>query len=112
MKTKKKSLFFIPIVIFLLFAGCQKDFDTFYYEYIGFWDSEKFVLEIWSGGEAYLLKRGRYEYYGWVDINRNRIKFQANGDDFTKRFTINQAPSIDEFGVVFMELDRKRFTLQ
>jgi len=110
MKTKKKSLFIIPIVIFLLFTGCQQNFDEFYWPYIGFWDSEKYVLEIWPEGDAYLLKRNRYEHYGWVDINRNRIKFYSDEGDFTKRFTINQEPTVDEFGIVFMELDRKRFT--
>ena len=111
MKTRKKSLLVIPAILLLFFSGCQKDFGTYYMEYVGFWDSEKYVIEIWSDGGAYLMKRNRYEYYGWVDINRNRIKFTSDDGEFTKRLTINQPPSVDEFGVMFMELDRKRFTL-
>ncbi|NQU84871.1 MAG: hypothetical protein HQ541_03850 [Mariniphaga sp.] len=111
MKTKRKLLFIVPVILLLAITSCQRDFDELNWEYIGFWDSEKYVLEIWLGGDAYLLKRGRYEYNGWVDINRNRIVFNASSDSFTKRFTINQRPSVDEFGVVYMELDRKRFTL-
>ena len=112
MKTGKNFLLVSTITIFLLFSGCQDDFGELYYDYVGFWDSEKYVLQIWPGGDAYLQKRGKYEYYGWVDINRNRIKFKADGEDFTKRFTINQSPAVDEFGIIYMELDRWRFTLQ
>jgi len=112
MKTKKNLLFGLSIAILLVFSGCQDDFGDLYYDYVGFWDSENYVLQIWAGGDAYLLKRGKYEYYGWVDINQNRIKFKADGEDFTKRFSINQPPSVDEFGIIYMELDRWRFTLQ
>jgi len=47
MKTKKNFLFGLSIAILLLFSGCQDDFDDLYYDYVGFWDSEKYVLQIW-----------------------------------------------------------------
>ncbi len=110
MKTMKLFKWLIPLILFTFISGCQKDIEEEYWLYLGFWGSEKFILEIWQSGEARFAKIGKYDYSGWVKIKERKIVFHAWDDRFTKRLTINREPSIDEFGLIYMVLDRKRFT--
>ena len=109
MKTKKYIRWITPILIIILLSGCQKEIEEPYWTYLGSWGSDKFILEIWQNGDARLAKRNRYDYEGWVKINDRKIVFNAWETNFTKRFTINNEPAMDEFGIIYMVLDRKRF---
>ena len=109
MKTSKLK-WVLPFLFLFIFSGCDDEFGVDDWAYVGYWASEKYVLEIWEDGDAYLTKFGRYDYPGWVKIKDRKIVFHAYDDDFIKRLTINQEPSVDEFGFVYMVLDRKRFT--
>ena len=109
MKTRKLIRCFIHVFLFLFISVCQNFVEEPYWTYLGSWGSDKYILEIWQNGDARLAKRNRFDYEGWIKITDRKIVFHAWETNFTKRFTINNEPAMDEFGIIYMVLDKDRF---
>jgi hypothetical protein len=109
---KTSLLYFL---LFLCFVSCQQDLSPDDYDFRGHWDSSKYALQISKNGYGMCNKKNWGTCEGRVKIKGSRMTFTSINDDdelpFVK-FKINQRPTQDSSGIMFMVLDGHRFEKQ
>ncbi|SDK28980.1 hypothetical protein SAMN05421823_102364 [Catalinimonas alkaloidigena] len=100
--------------LLVLFSSCQRSLDDDDLIFRGDWSSRTYALQIFSNGYGVCNTRkwGGLTCEGYVKIRDRHLVFVSNTDDSTldrKRFRIDQRPTVDADGVVYMELSGERF---
>jgi hypothetical protein len=109
----KKKLFCLFLAVF--FAACEQSLSPEDYDFRGNWDSSKYALQISKNGYGLCDRKNWGRCEGYVKIKGNHITFTSDNDKDQiprVRFKINQRPTVDSSGVLFMVLDGHRFEKQ
>jgi hypothetical protein len=100
----------------LFMISCfQEELDPSDYEFRGSWDSRKYAIQIFTNGSATLDIRNRGNLEGHVKIKGGKMIFTSedeNDEIGYKRFDIDQRPTTDSTGIIYMILDGHRLEKQ
>ena len=107
----------ICLALLLLFTSCQRALDEEDLIFRGDWSSKTYALQIFGNGYGVCNTRkwGGVTCEGYVKVRARHLVFVSNDDDSSlarKRFRIDQRPTTDANGVVYMELSGERFERQ
>lgn len=106
-----KARYFIPVLILLMTSCLQEELSPENYVFRGSWDSHRYAIQIFANGSGTLTIRNRGRLEGNVWIKRDKMTFMSENetDEISyKRFHIDQRPTTDANGVVYMILDGHR----
>lgn len=102
--------------LLLICNGClQEELSPENYDFRGSWDSRKYAIQIFSNGSGTLDIRNRGRCEGNVWIKGDKMTFMSENDDDEigyKRLHINERPTTDSTGVMYMVIDGYRLEKQ
>jgi len=93
----------------------QEDLEPSDYDFRGSWDSRKYAIQIFMNGSATLDIRNRGTLRGRVKIKSDKMIFTSedeNDEIGYKRLDIDQRPTADSTGVMYMILEGQRLVKQ
>ena len=109
---EKRILYFLLLI---LFVACQEELSPENDDFRGHWDSSKYAIQIAKNGYGLCNRKNWGKCEGNVKIKGSRMIFTSNNEDDELpwvRFKINQRPTLDSTGVMYMILDGHRFEKQ
>lgn len=110
---KKRILFIVPLLGLLMSCDLQEPIDPVFYDYLGLWESDRWMIEIFQNGSANFDSNRVWEediVQGRIHINGRRLKIV--GEEGRCILHIDEAPTDvydaqDNFLYTYMVLEGK-----